>query len=130
MRAKAPNFKDILTKLKKAWHKASQEHAYYLSRKEVIINNSIWSDIVCGWHSGLSPCCILFFLFWIRLPNSVHYFIANMNLLKGFHYIPCPLCYIMNQRHVRTISCRCCPCETNRHELEWCRYSTKNKKKY
>jgi hypothetical protein len=130
MYARKPRVKGIIKNAARMWIRAKRSHlAGKQIKKAAVDRRSIWSDIVCGWHSGMRPCCILFFLFWIRLPSSVHYFIANMKLLEGYHYIPCPLCYCMNQRHLRTIKCKCCPCISDKHELEWCAYYGSKSKK-
>lgn len=133
MYVQPPKFKDIWHKLKNAWHKskwdAHRNKSLTLGEISKTANRTIWSDIACGWHSGFRPCCILFFLIWSRiLPRRVMYFVSRMKLLTGFRYIPCPLCYLMNQKLLEPRQCDCDLCPDETHSHEWCKLKLRAKK--
>ncbi len=116
-----PKISIIINKIKWAWHLAITQVAWNKGHQDPpLAKRNIYANVVCGWHSGFRPCCILFYLFWIKLPTKVHYFISNLHLLENFHYTPCPLCYCLNRKHLRPIPCSCCPCIGNNH-MHWCK---------
>jgi hypothetical protein len=126
MLARRPIIKGLLGRIRSSWKKAGEDQAYCRNiTLDQIKQHTIINDMVCGWHSGFKPCCILFYLIWARIGDRIHYFVSHMGILRGFEYIPCPLCFIMNQRHLKAIKCKCCPCPNNEH-YDWCRHRIKD----
>lgn len=120
MYLKRPSFKTITSYIKIAWKKSAPIKGKKRRRKFITDKRTIYSDIACGWHSGFRPCCILWFLIWCRLPERILLFVGYLNILKGFEYMPCPICFIMNQQHLKPKKCDCCPCLDNSHNSGIC----------
>ncbi len=66
----------------------------------------IWRTIVCGWHSNIPVCCIVFFLlcwsplFYLTAFSWVQRFIEWWPPSKRrFNYVACPLCVLRNKRN-------------------------------
>ncbi len=108
-----PGWKSAWKHVKNAWE-ASNGATLEIAPGCMQAND--YHDIMCGWHSGYRPCCISFFLIWKRLPYRFIMFIHHLTILDGFSYIPCPLCFITNQRHLKPITCKCCPCKKTHHK--------------
>ncbi len=133
MRPQFPKFKNIWQRITHAWRasgetvKRQKLYNMLISKEEKVAERTIWADMTCGWHSGFRPCCILFFLLWSKLPSRVMYFVAELKLLHGFQYIPCPLCFVMNQKHLKPLPCDCDICPDESHSHEWCKFKDSKK---
>ncbi len=69
-------------------------------------------DLRCGWHSGIRPCCILWYVTGWRYVICGRWWTYQpywrlIELRGGFDHVPCPACLALG----RAVELKDCDCQ-------------------